>query len=219
MVNLPIFVNEQSFNIHLDEIKQYYGSLKSEIDKLQNRLTNQIKSLQGKVNTSEQTDAIYTELSERYRLNDDVIKRFFLYSVVVLIYTLIEERLNRIQDFLYFSKNKRARSKSSSQENWNVLKKLEKRFSVSIDAKDKKFIEDTALIRNVIAHANGDLSKITKGRYGKIRKISSTPIGLSIDEHDVLQISDDYISYLVEETRNVFKNIYEKLKKHFDRRL
>ncbi|GEM_PF-2960762 len=213
MKNIPLFVNKQSFQIYLDEIKQYYETLKSQIEKLQHDLDFKIKNLREPSNTDEQVDAIYNELSERYQINAGVIRKFFLYSVVIHIYTLIEERLNCIQDFLYCSKTKKIPHKLNNKKIEKVLKNLERKFSIPLNTTDKEFLKDTALIRNILAHVNGNLSKVTKKRYERITKIENKSIGVSIDENRRLDISDQYISYLFENTIKVFNNIYEKIEK------
>lgn len=112
MKNIPFFVNNQSFQIYLDEIEQYYKTLKSQIENLQNDLNTKINKLRKTSTTNEQAEAIFDEICEQYKMNEDTVKRYFRYSVVIQVYTLIEARLNNICDFLCKQKQKKYLAKT-----------------------------------------------------------------------------------------------------------
>lgn len=212
MKNIPLFVNKQSFKIYLDEIERYYKTLKSRIEKLQNDLNTKINKLRKTSTTNEQAEAIFDETCEQYKMNEDTVKRYFRYSVVIQIYTLIEDRLNNICDFLCKQNKKQISYQDlSGNGSYRALNYLKKVFSISLDKSDEDFIKSTNTIRNSIAHTNGNLTEESDEITKKIKKIVNKEKGISIDTNNRLDISDTYISYLFENTRNVFNNIYKKI--------
>ena len=212
MKNIPFFVNNQSFQIYLDEIEQYYKTLKSQIENLQNDLNTKINKLRKTSTTNEQAEAIFDETCEQYKMNEDTVKRYFRYSVVIQIYTLIEDRLNNICDFLCKQKQKKISCKDLyGNGSYRALNYLKKVFSISLGKPDEDFINSTNTIRNAIAHTNGNLTEESAEMTKKIKKIVNKEKGISIDTNNRLDISDTYISYLFENTRNVFNNIYKKI--------
>lgn len=84
-------------------------------------------------------------------------------------------------------------------------------FSISLGKPDEDFINSTNTIRNAIAHTNGNLTEESAEMTKKIKKIVNKEKEISIDTNNRLDISDTYISYLFENTRNVFNNIYKKI--------
>lgn len=212
MKNIPLFVNNQSFQIYLDEIKQYYETLKSQIENLQNDLNTKINKFKAESNTNEHTESIFDEICEQYKMNEDTVKRYFRYSVVIQIYTLIEDRLNNICDFLCKQNQKQISYQDlSGNGSYRALNYLKKVFSISLGKPDEDFINSTNTIRNAIAHTNGNLTEESDEITKKIKKIVNKEKGISIDTNNRLDISDTYISYLFENTRNVFNNIYKKI--------
>lgn len=213
MKNIPLFVNNQSFQIYLDEIKQYYETLKSQIENLQNDLNTKINKFKAESNTNEHTESIFDEICEQYKMNEDTIKRYFRYSVVIQVYTLIESRLNNICDFLCKHKQEKVSYKDlSGNGSHRALNYLKKVFSISLSEADEDFIKNTNVIRNVIAHANGDLAEESNEMAKKIKTIVKQTNGLS-DTNNILHISEEYISDLFKNTIKVFNNIYEKIEK------
>ncbi len=213
MKNIPLFVNNQSFQIYLDEIKQYYETLKSQIENLQNDLNTKINKFKAESNTNEHTESIFDEICEQYKMNEDTIKRYFRYSVVIQVYTLIESRLNNICDFLCKHKQEKISYKDlSGNGSHRALNYLKKVFSISLSEADEDFIKNTNGIRNAIAHANGDLAEESNEMTKKIKAIVNKTNGLS-DTNNILHISEEYISDLFKNTIKVFNNIYEKIEK------
>lgn len=214
MKDLQLFVNKNLFNTYLNEIEQYYNTVNADINKLQNKLNTKIKKSQKDISTNEQAESYFDELSERYNANDKVVKKFFNYSVVIQIYALIEERLNSICDFLY-KRNKQSLTYKDLNGNGSqrALSYLGKVFSIHLEKDEEDFIKKINIIRNVLAHVNGNLSEEPKEMSNKIKQVITKSPGLSIDEYKTLQISDEYISYLFENMRKTFKDIYSKTEK------
>lgn len=212
-MNLPKFLNKQKFEIRLSEIEEYYKTLKSKMDDFQNKLLENIESIERtEIETDEQDESNYDELCEKYQLNESIVKKFFKYSVIIQVYTLIERTLNCICDFLKESNKTQLSYKDlNGQGTRRSLVYLEKLFSILLSENEKRFLNDTNLIRNIIVHVNGDLKDISDEQLKKIKAIFAKKIGIFMGENKNLEISDDYIAYLFTNTKSVFSAIYSKI--------
>ncbi|GGN37559.1 MULTISPECIES: hypothetical protein [Marinomonas] len=155
-------------------------------------------------------DAEYYEYQHVYTIAEDELPRIIRMPFVVSIYALFENSVERLLDYAKIKENKElslkdinGRSPLSKQNKYmkHVLG-YDYQFSSTIMNK----INNISKVRNYVAHANGNISNISKEKIKDLEKIADEVVGLTVDPK-FIDISYDYLIHSMETIESSLKDL------------
>ena len=132
--------------------------------------------------------------------------------MVINLYSVIEISLKRICDSARdLNRIKLKVSDLGGQGTHKAMCYLEKVLGVSFSNEDKKIIRDLNLIRNVIAHWNGQRYNLKNVQWLKqLEDLANADNRIAFDENE-LRLTYEYVDSLFDITRDFFNNLFKSL--------
>ena len=179
------------------------------------KIGNSKNSLQNESNENlqEQIDSDLTSYYEEYDLTESVVERNFYYSVIIQLYTHVELAFNDLCKYNESISNKKIKLSDFSGKGVERAKNyLVKVYDFVFDALDSELLNELNLIRNIIAHYNGNLKVISNNdQLNKITTLLNKNNEVSRSKDDYIILSQNYINSCLSKIREIFKKIYSNI--------
>ncbi len=171
---------------------------------------------------NEQASLIDVEIEHRCRVIDDVcdnvLPRYFLNSIVILLWGFFESSLKNLAGYAEKESGsdlglKNIKGKSFIDQNKKYFCHIQK-MDINIASEDEEMLGNLGKIRNYIAHCNGRLIYLEKGKISEIKKVISNAKGVSINgqmiffEFEYLEKSLEIIQKVLQEFLDAFEKKY-----------
>ena len=218
MIDIQKFIKNQVFELKLWEIEEYFSKINPYIEESKKQIKTKIseleKTLQYEVDEiqQEQIDSDFGSICDEYELTESIVERNFYYSVIIQIYTLVELSFNDLCKYLEYAGHKKVKLAdlygNGVERAINYLKKV---CDFEFEDSELKFLKEINIIRNIIAHYNGNLKEITNEKQSrKIGTIVEANNGVSKNNEDFIVISQSYIKNCIAVVRKIFQSLYKK---------
>lgn len=219
MMSIQGFIKKQVFELKLWEINEYFSKFSVYVEdlkkQLQVKIGNSKNSLQNESNENlqEQIDSDLTSYYEEYDLTESVVERNFYYSVIIQLYTHVELAFNDLCKYNESISNKKIKLSDFSGKGVERAKNyLVKVYDFVFDALDSELLNELNLIRNIIAHYNGNLKVISNNdQLNKITTLLNKNNEVSRSKDDYIILSQNYINSCLSKIREIFKKIYSNI--------
>jgi len=186
------------------DLKDYYHEIKRKFERDEKDLA---KRYYERIDENEFNDYF---IEENVRIEDIFLKQF-RYSIVVMIYSLLESRLNHFCHYL--SKSKKLRLELDDIKGDGIERAklyLSKVCLIDFPEQGHEWNEMIKLniIRNCVVHAEGIVHKAKNQK--KLKGVINNTCGLEV-ENKYLKIENSYIDSALLDAENLINKVYEKV--------
>jgi hypothetical protein len=168
--------------------------------------------------TKKYANAEYYEYQHIYSIAEEEIPRLIRLPLMVSIYTIYENSITQLLSYAQTKENagltlKDINGKSLSS-TFNKYMKHVLGFDFQISSKAMQQINTINKIRNCIAHANGNLSSLSKEKISELRVLEDSRIGVEITSmqidisYSLIKSSMTTVENIVRELMNFMENRY-----------
>ncbi|WP_260989070.1 hypothetical protein [Bacillus sp. DE0042] len=170
--------------------------------------------------TEEEKEMYWEYKIEEFEEVEKIFPSFLRYSVVVLIYSIIEEALlgivkphivNSLGDKKESELNRLAKNKVLKYKGDNFLDKLgnymeqEMGIEFPFDSKEWIFVMDLNTIRNNIVHCNGKVKDDKDPE--NIQNVLDSYNAITVSSHGEMILAREFITYMIEQIQALFSEL------------
>lgn len=187
------------FRFRIEELKQLHEFVEDQIKNQEIKLRDTIEEHQEEANTEEEKDIIFQMYEDEYNNYRDVFPSTFRYALVILLYSLLENRLRTLckvieaktnPPILIEEFNRGKKKKSDILKSWLYIKEIG---NIKLREKSRRWVKlqnKYRIIRNTIVHENG---VIGKSKVPEMRSLLKKLKNAKNDTHRTIIIEKDFI--------------------------
>ena len=192
-----------------DQLAEYHEKMEIQLGLTQQNEEEQLRS-QARAEAWD-PDEFFAMLDTIHRSYDFIVPRYFRYSFIVLLFLVLENRLNQLCDEV---KNRHDLPVRASEFKGGIIQRAKTylRKMAGIKDVDWAYVEDLSKIRNCIVHGMGKINLSTNEAH--LKQVALREEGLEISENGfgeegILLVSADYCSQAVQNVKAFFDEVFD----------